>query len=72
MVPYSSGVTGFFGFDHRGAALFDLAFFEINVFAGNGVVFLDHHLFRHGARILPGDVEKSGPRRAVESDFHCA
>jgi len=52
--------------------LLDFTFFEFHVLADNRVVFFHDHFFRHGPHIFSGDVEKSGSRRAVESDFHRA
>ena len=49
--------------------LFDFAFFVFDVFARNGVIFFDDHLFGHGARVLFGHIEVAGACGGVQADF---
>src|SRR4051812_7011111 len=50
-------------------SLLDLAFFEVDVLAHDGVVLLQRQLFGHGAGVLLGHVEEAGIRRGVEADL---
>ena len=54
----------------RGKILFDLAFLEFNMLADDGVVFLDHHFFRLGARIFLGHIVVTSVSAAHQPDFN--
>ncbi len=53
----------------RRQGLLDFAFLELDMLARDGIVFLDHHLLCHGARILLRHVKKSRARCAVEPNL---
>src|SRR5262245_23452203 len=56
----------------RGSAshrLFDFCFLEGHVLAGDRVIFFEGQLLGGRARVLLGDVEEAGPRRAQEFDL---
>src|SRR5580698_10546609 len=52
-----------------GETLLDLAFFEFDMLAQDGIIFLDREFFRHGARVLLGDIKEAGLAFAVEANL---
>ena len=46
-----------------------LGFLEFDMLAQDGIIFLDREFFRHGARVLLGDIEEAGLAFAVEANF---
>src|SRR5215213_2751544 len=53
----------------RAAILLDLAFLVFDMGPLDGVVFVDRHLFSHGAGVLLGHVEMPGASRRVQTDL---
>ena len=54
----------------RDRILLDLAFFELDMFTSNWVVFFQDKLFRHRPSVLFRDVEKTSVRCGIEADFN--
>lgn len=50
--------------------LLNLALFELNVLARDGIIFLFDHFFSHCPRILLRDIEIAGTRGRVQTDFN--
>lgn len=49
--------------------LLDLAFFVFDMLTHNRIIFPGGHLFCHGAGILLGHIEMTGPGTGIEPDF---
>jgi hypothetical protein len=59
-------------FDHalkRAKILFDLGFFELNMLAGNWIIFTHDHFVGHGPGVLFGNVEVASVSRGNEPNL---
>jgi hypothetical protein len=68
MMQKARRLAGFF-FAVAAPRLFQFRFLVHDVFAGDGIEFLDLHLFRHELLVLGRRVEVAGTGRRFELDF---
>jgi hypothetical protein len=55
----------------RRAGLLDLGLFELDVLLHDGIVLFENELFRAGARVFLGDIEKTCPGGGQQFDLLC-